>query len=212
MFDLPFQIFTLIANVSIIVFVGYYLFKLNAKEKVFEKKEQTVDEQYHHVVDEALAKERKILEDAASQAGEIISQAKSINTSSQEQINHALEKIIADSHTQALSLSQQSMNQYAAYLKQIANSSLANFSTLSKELEDTMKQNTKTIQESMLPSLQKELEAYRQMRLKETDQIVQRIVQKASQEILNRSISLEDHQNLVIQSLEKAKKEGVFDS
>lgn len=212
MLDLPFQIFTLIANVSIIVFVGYYLFKLNEKEKVFEKKEEKVDTEYHHVVDEALAKERKILEDAASQAGEIISQAKTINSSSQQQINQALEKIIADSQSQTLSLSQQAMNQYAQYLKQIANTSLTNFSSLTKELENAMKQNTKTIQESMLPSLQKELEAYKEMRLKETEQTVQRIVQKASQEILNKSISLEDHQNLVIQSLEKAKREGVFDS
>ncbi len=74
-----------------------------------------------------------------------------------------------------------------------------------------MRQQSKAIQESMLPALQKELEAYKAMRLKETEQTVQRIVQKASQEILNKSLSLDDHQNLVIQSLEKAKKEGVFE-
>jgi hypothetical protein len=36
-------------------------------------------------------------------------------------------------------------------------------------------------------------------------------VQKASSEMFNKSISTEDHQKLLMESLEKAKSEGVFD-
>ena len=36
------------------------------------------------------------------------------------------------------------------------------------------------------------------------------IIQKASQEILNKSLSLDDHRQLITEALEKAKNEGLF--
>ena len=59
------QIVTILADLVIFVFVCYYLWELRAKEKLIEKEQKETDSSYHHVVDDALAKERKILEDAA---------------------------------------------------------------------------------------------------------------------------------------------------
>ena len=61
-----------------------------------------------------------------------------------------------------------------------------------------------------LLNLQKDIEAYKESRYADAEESVKQIVQKVSQEVLNKSISLEDHQKMVIDALEKAKKEGVF--
>jgi hypothetical protein len=59
--------------------------------------------------------------------------------------------------------------------------------------------------------MQKELDGYKQSRINQIEQMISRVIQEASQEILNKSISVDDHQKLLMESLEKAKKEGVFD-
>ena len=81
---------------------------------------------------------------------------------------------------------------------------------MTKELEDGLRKQVSDFQTSMLPGLQKELDEYKAAKMKETDQMTQRIVQRVSQEVLNKSISLEDHQQILIDSLEKAKREGIF--
>ena len=75
----------------------------------------------------------------------------------------------------------------------------------------SLEQQNKEFQDTLLPQIEKEVEYYKKARMQEIDQAVTSIVQKASQEIFNKSISIADHQNVVIQSLEKAKKEGFFD-
>ena len=57
----------------------------------------------------------------------------------------------------------------------------------------------------------KEVEEYKEIRIKQAEQLVNKIIQKASQEIFGRIITFNDHQNIMIESLERAKKEGVFD-
>ncbi len=64
---------------------------------------------------------------------------------------------------------------------------------------------------TLLPQIEKELDAYKQVRMQEIDKVTIEIVQKASQDIFNKTISLTEHQNVITQSLDKAKKEGVFD-
>ena len=67
------------------------------------------------------------------------------------------------------------------------------------------------ISATLLSNLQKEIAAYKQQKIKESDKTVNKIIAEVSQKVLNKSIPLEDHQNLIIESLEKSLKEGVFD-
>jgi len=93
----------------------------------------------------------------------------------------------------------------------LSQTSLSEFQTIMSGLQTDLKKQNRDFQDSLLPQIEKEVEYYKQSRMKEIDQAVEAIVQRASQEIFNKSLSLSDHQTLVIQSLEKAKKEGIFD-
>jgi DNA anti-recombination protein RmuC len=209
--ELLFQIASYLLNLLVAIFIIYYLIKLRSKEKTLEKKESSVDTNYHHIVDETLAKERKILDDAASEASHIISQAQHINASSQQTIDHAVTKLIQDTQTDAVKAASDFRNSYATSLQQIAHASLSDFQNITKELQTDLQKQIQEFHNTLLPGMQKQLEEYKQSRMKQAEQTITRVVQQVSQEVLNKSIPFEDHQKLMTDALDKAKKEGMFD-
>lgn len=119
--------------------------------------------------------------------------------------------MVIDIQKEAFDTAKNFITNYQLSLKQLSAESLVEFQNIVKGLETDLSQQVKQFHEVLLPQLEKELEAYKQNRLQQTDKIVAQIVQKASREIINKAISLEDHQSLVTDALEKAKKQGAFD-
>ncbi len=204
------QYVTLVADFFIFISIGYYFLKFRSRENDLEKKEGKIDTNYHQVVDNALTRERKILEDATSEADQIITDAHYVSETAKEAINKALQDIVTSIQQETGTTAQTFMNSYQETLKQLAAQSLDQFHNVNIKLEEDLQNQVKLIHETLLPKLEKDLEEYKQTRLQQTEQMIIMIVQKASQEILNKSISLEDHHKLLIESLERAKKEGIF--
>ena len=96
-------------------------------------------------------------------------------------------------------------------LQKLAAESLKEFQTITKNMEVDLQNQTKNYRDSMLPKLQKELEEYKAMRMQQAERTITHVIQEVAQDILNKSLSLEDHEQLLIEALEKAKKEGAFD-
>lgn len=208
---LIFDVTSFMLNLVIVIFVIYYLAKLRAKEKLLSQKEIKVDTNYHHIVDDALAKERKILDDATTEASEIITNAQFINSSSKQAVDHALAKMMQDIQNDTVTATRDFKSSYAASLQQIAHASLTDFQNVTKALHTDLEQQIKVFHDTLLPGLQKELDEYKSARMKQAEQTITRVVQEVAQDILNKSISFEDHQKLLTESLDKAKKEGVFE-
>lgn len=218
---LLFQIVTLSADLLIFIFFGYYFFKFARKEKEIEQKETKIDSDYHRVVDDALNRERKILDDATtqshhlvadatSQADNIITSAEYVSSASKETVNQALQKMVLSIEKEAVDTAQNFAQSYQASLTQLSASSLHDFQTVVKSLELDLQKQSATFHETLFTQMKQELEEYKKERMKQTDALISKIIQKASQEILNKTIPLADHEALVLSALEKAKKEGVF--
>lgn len=204
-------VLTLASNILIIGLVIYYFSSLRKKEKKIEKEQSEIDTNYHHVVDDALNKERKIISDATNEAGQIITQTKYLTNESQQEVNNAIRLVVADIHKNGEAITHAFTEEYTNSLKNLSNTSLSEFHTVMASLQTDLKKQIDEFHTTLLPRIEKELDTYKQARMQEVDQAVVGIVQKASQEIFNKTISMSDHQNAVIQSLEKAKKEGVFE-
>jgi len=209
--SLSLQIFTLFTNVVFFAFLFYYFLRFRSKEAELDKRSSKVDTDYHQVVDTALARERKIIEDATAEAETILKNAQFVNKSSTEEVNIALGHMIAEVQKEATAVAKNFMTDYEASLKQLSSQSLADFDSVAKGLKTDLQAQIKDFQDQLLPELRSELAAYKRARLDQIENTVREIVQKSAQEILNKALSLEDHQDLVVKSLEKAKQEGVFD-
>lgn len=209
--ELVFEITGYLLNLIVALFVIYYLIQLRKKEKELEKKEAETDKNYHKIVDDALSQERKIITDATEEAQEIITNAQYVNKTSQATVDHALSKMVQDIQTDAVKAAQDFKTSYQTSLQQVATTSISEFQQVTRELQSDLHKQIQEFHSTLLPGLQKELDAYKQSRMKQAETTITRVVQEVSQDILNKSISFEDHQKLMIESLDKAKKEGLFE-
>lgn len=134
-----------------------------------------------------------------------------VSSSSKMALDQALQKIVVDVHKEAYTSGNAFTASYQASLKQITTLSLSGFQNVTSELELALQQQIRDFRQQLLANLEKEIETYKTAKMHRIEQASNNIVQKTAQEILNKSLSLEDHQNLVIKSLERAKKDGLFD-
>ena len=125
-------------------------------------------------------------------------------------MTQALEKMEGDVEHEASDATKEFAKTYSASLQKLATQSLTNFQTITKNMEEDLEKQSKEFRESLLPKLEKELDDYKKLRLQQAERTINHVVQEVSQEILNKSLSLDDHHRLLIESLEKAKKEGAF--
>lgn len=226
---LLFQVVTILFNIIILLFLGYYIQKVYDKEKKLDQKEKKIDADYHKVVDNALTRERQIISDATREADQIIKGAHHVNDESKKAVEEALSKMVADIHREATEANRMFIENYQKSLRDLVTASLTdyqgvskqtqaelqtsltNFQKTTKSMESDLQIRIKTFQESVIPKMEKELEEMKRARLVEAERRIVKIIQTASQDILNKTISPEDHQKLIIESLEKAKMESVFD-
>ncbi|MDO8270035.1 MAG: hypothetical protein Q7T54_05210 [Candidatus Levybacteria bacterium] len=185
------------------------------------------------ILENAVAESSQIMQIATHQANQVLSGAQYIsqttkatldsalqrmvvdvqNASSNSKItlDQALQKIVVNVHKEAFDTGKDVTTSYQASLKHMVNISLSGFQNVTSELELDLQKQIKDFRATLLTNLEKEIELYREAKIRRIDQVSVGIAQKVSQEVLNKSLTLDDHQELVIQSLEKAKKEGVFD-
>jgi hypothetical protein len=206
-----FQLFTIAADVAIFGFIWYYLWDMHGKEKQVDEIRKKTDENYHHVVDEALAKERKILDDATTEAAQIITKTEFLTEESTTNLKDSLQKLESALEKDAGNTTHEFTKTYATSLQKLAAESLKEFQTITKNMEVDLQNQTKNYRDSMLPKLEKDLEEYKTMRMQQAERTITHVIQEVSQEILNKSLSIDDHERLLMESLEKAKKEGAFD-
>lgn len=147
--------------------------------------------------------------DAALQR--LVVDAQNTGSNSKIALDNALQKIIVDVHKEAFDSGQEFANSYNSSLKQISSNSLTSFQTITSSLELELQQQIKDFRSHLLANLEKEVEEYKAMKIRRIEQASTVLIQKVAQETLNKVLSLDDHQGLLVQSLEKAKKEGIFD-
>jgi hypothetical protein len=207
---LPIEIFIIVINLIIFIFCGYYLLKIRNKEIDLEKKTGIVDANYHQIVDNALTKERRILDDATQEAGKIIVDAQYVKKSAEEAVDKALRQMMTNVQNESTKTAGNFINSYNSSLQGLSNNSINDFKTTTKTMEDNLQKQMDEFRNSLLPNLEKELDNYKQVRLKQSEESITKIIQLAAEEIFNKSIPIEDHQKLLFDCLEKAKAEGVF--
>lgn len=242
--NLLYQVFTVVFDLVIIVFVVFYLLNLRNKEKELDKKTGKVETDYEQVVGNSMNQQHQIVQGAVDQSNQIMNIAThqanqilagaqylsqttkaTLETSLQRMVvdtqnagqnakitlDQALQKIITDVHREAFDTGKKVTDDHEAKLKQISDFSLTGFQNVTNELEVELQKQIREFRQEVLANIEKDVEEYKAAKLRRVDQASVILVQRVSQEVLNKSLTIEDHENLVIKSLEKAKKEGVFD-
>ena len=182
-----------------------------------EEAEKIQEAQKAKVLEEAKAQARQIVSEAQTRSGQLISEAASFGTQTRELLGKELQKVQAaqlgyyqqaleDTKLQAqASLGGISKDVKAEVVSQID----AIRSSLTGEIQKAQME-TRQMLTASYKKMEEEIGAYKKERLKRVDEKIFEILKEASAKAIGKSLSLEDHEDVVIKALEDAKRENVL--
>lgn len=205
-------------TLGIVAYMQYRLSKKYYKLKDLEKGKLT----------EAEENARKQIEDAQKKALEIVNKSQSLTEETRSQMQKQIlqsisnqlqeyQKImeqvkgqVIDSATQ----NSQKANQEAVVLiEELKKSAMNNINQLSLNLQQTISQQQSALQQKVdveFASISKAVEEYKNKRLEFVEQQITEMVVQTAKEVIGKSLSLQEHEELIMESLEKAKSENVL--
>ncbi len=226
-----------LSAVAVILFLGFFLkiaFRKKPKAQnteVKDKPEQNESSQapeYKSIMHEAHKEAKNLLYDTTVAAGEILSGTKKTNEHMEAQLDKVLQNIAAqDIHT----LKQTTKNFDTEYQESLQKMQTEMQQTSEEMLEDIKKQynekldsflqellkngsSTQSVVDSktaeLLSKAETEIVEYKKTKLAGVDEEVGKLVQTVYSDVLRISIPENVHQELIVKSLEEAKKDGMF--
>lgn len=213
-------------SVAILFIVGVYS-RMNKKIEETENEKillhNNITKKAQDLLQEAHANNVKIISDANKQAAQIIAEAKQSKTSSEDILSQKLdqlltmqgqtfEKISSDvlksyqtSITQLQAQDLEQIKKVSGAIEQSAEKQLSDFqTTLAHETVDIEK-NVKEQVEKKLAQTDAEIQAYKDAQFEKVRNEMYPLLQRITEEALGKSLSIQDHEDLIQQALEEAR-------
>ena len=168
--------------------LGFSYSKCLKKLNSLQKKDNSIKSEAQKNADE-------IIEGAQSKALKIIQDANLFKNNMEDKFAEELRKF---SESQVKNFEKTSYDFLANYQKELTG--------LREEAIKTIVNISKDIEKSNLDDIQSMLENYKIERMKDIDKQIYADIERISKIVLGKAISMQDHENLVMQALEKAKK------
>jgi F0F1-type ATP synthase membrane subunit b/b' len=183
---------------------------------------------YKKIINAARQHAKSLLFETTLEAGKILSETKKTNEHMEEDLNKVLHKIAAeDIHTLKSTTQefdhnyQQSLTNIQTQMQNALNEMIENTrKSYDQKLDEFMQNiiknglssqsevNKKTAE--LLIAAEAEIEEYKKTKFAQVDDQVNQLLQKVYRDVLRISMPENVHQDLIIKSLEQAKKEGMF--
>lgn len=223
--------FLILLYISVLLIVAavflYFGFFSKGKQET-ESNQQQVYKKSKKILIDAHKKARSMLRVTAEKAARIMAQSQTLNHEIHQdfdntlqhvanqnlgEFNHESHELLDDYHTSLEGLKNNYIEQLHQVVEDIKNSSESEL----KDYRQTLKKETLDAQEVVgqkineeFAAAQKEISEYKQKKLQKIDESIQKMVSEYAKKIFRKSIPLEDHEQLILEALEEAKKKGVF--
>ncbi len=223
-----FQTFILVEAIVIILVGVFYTYYLHHKEKRIKEEMRDIDKKVTSVTEEAHFRAKMIIIHAVQKAQEVLSQTEYLKN---DLTHEARQKVqdMAETYLQSFkSDAGEAGEAYKKTLHDIHTKFLEDEKMISQEMQQIQKQEIESFKNTLKGNavtaggyLQKkvdtefekakgEIENYKQEKIRQINKSIDELAMKLAREVLGKSISLEDHQKLIVEALEKAKREGLF--
>lgn len=221
-------VISVLGVLSILGALALFIHHVLKREHEFQEKERATFSQYEEIIKRAHEQAADILDKTVTTSEHLLSNVRGTN----ETIATDFDKVL-----QAIANKQiQAINNEAAMLKKGYQDRISQMETTIDHNTDTMIQSAETNldkqlaaftqnlmvhaskseqmigtkTQEMLKQVESEVTEYKKKKLATVDSAILQLIQKTYQEILGRTIPQEVNQQLILEALEKTKKEGVF--
>jgi len=224
------NIFPLISILTLVVFFMaiIYLYRLYRKSKELEKRQERVYQEASKIIENAHKKSKTIIEETIEKAKETLFKTEYLK----DDVKKDLENTFAKAAQKAEEMLAKDLRQFDGeyknlfkdikqeYLEAVGEALGSLEKTAQKEIEEfrkSLKKETigsgsiinKKAEEEFLKA-QKEVEEYKAKQLKFIDSSVNKIIVKVVKEATGKIVSISDHQEIILDSLNNAKRAGLF--
>lgn len=210
------SLITAVLGVSLAVIAAFYAKnakRLHELEEAVYKQKLLVHKKSEEVLDEAYVKAKDVIDDASTKATHIIKDANVF----QKDVESAFKK-------EALGISEKLGVEFSKVLDQIQVLQLDEVRKVIKEFESEAKLEVKEFRnildketvssqkiveqkiEEEYKSLQNDLVLYKKQQMEKVDAEIGNIIKNVTEEVTGKGLNLEQHEELILQSLEEAKK------
>ncbi len=219
---------TLLSLIALLAVIFIYGFILWRKDQELREQRKLLDKKMATLLVDAEKQAKKQIQEATDQAGHIIKEAltlkdtiaQDLEKSYQQLLSHHqknTEQALRDLEVQQLKLLEQTRDEYKSTTTTILKEFHEKGEQILAVFADTMKEEVIKahigVEEKIdteYSQIKKEIADYKQHQIDTIRQSVKDIVSSVSQEVIAQTISTDDHEKLVIDALERAKKEHFF--
>jgi F0F1-type ATP synthase membrane subunit b/b' len=217
---------------TILVLLGGFLLIISIykKEKEFEKKREGEFADYEKVLQQAHTNAEEIIHTAADEASQLSREGDTFAKHINQQVDAAFKEIIDKNIASLNSNSGEFLSLYQKSLEELKNKYEENITTILEDvhhrtqndfsqLQEKIRQKTIDSQTGLTKQLEDEFEKtkieiteYKKHKFQEVNKNMAKLVIRVSEEVLGQAIPLQQQQQLITDALERAQKEGVFDT
>jgi len=225
-FDFVIALFVLsVALASLALSYSQIIKRLNSQKNELENLTNRIYEKEAEVLRDARVKAESIINEAIEKAKEIIAGSNLITTESKKALDEAFETLLKHQTSYFEKASQDFLQEYKNELQALKEKNIEILKNTSKEIEeDTAKEiqdfdnileketvlSQKIIEEKIekdYSKVQKEVEEYKNEMLNKVDAQILKLLQTVSKKVIGKSLSLQEHEQLIISALEQAKND-----
>jgi F0F1-type ATP synthase membrane subunit b/b' len=212
-------IVTMLILFILIIFATSYFYYVYKREKDFEDTHEKLTEDYDSILVKAHKKAEEIVTQASDKAKQLLTDTKDVKEYEQKDLDEAVQKEkeeILDSFSASINGIR---NDTLSYVKKMADDTQTITQSELMSFRDSMQKNLVQMRlaetQKMSDEAKKaydEIQAYKTKQVEKVKQILSEVIVRVSEEVIGEAITLPDHEKLVLEALERAKQEGLFDA
>lgn len=218
----------ILTTIGILVAIAAFIHKVLKGEREFQEKEEETFSKYQKILDKAHNQARALLYTTSIASSEMLTDSKQTNETITEDLDKILQSM-AQKHIHSMKEStDEFQHAYEKYLAELQNKFQEQEQDTLTRTQDTVNKSLDAFSQSlsaktvgmqelidkktneMLEQAELEIADYKANRLRKIDTEISQLVQKTFQEVLRKSIPESIHEELIMEALEKAKKESVL--
>ncbi len=220
-FDLVIATVVLAATLGVVI---HSYVKTIEKFKILQETRLTWQKKESDIENQAHKKASLILQDARNKGIKIISEANVSQDLLKKAFEEELKKVSLDQGKEIKTISEELLKVYQKELTDLKQNNIKIISNISKDIESSTRAELEDFKEILKKEtfasqkivegkieqdyqiVEKKLQAYEAERIKKIEDHIYNIIQNVSKEVLGKTLSLQEHEQLVIDALEKAKR------
>jgi hypothetical protein len=174
--------------------------KANKKNQILEEEKkllslrQSADKE--KILDRAREKSEEMLSEASDKAMDILLQTQNFNEDSRTKLKEHFEKALKNQSTAIDKIGEELLNEYQEQLDLLKKQNINKAHNVSKDLE-----------QDLLKQAKQEIEEYKKAQFEKINLKIYDLLEIVSEKVFGPGINVEKHEELVLEALEKAKKE-----